>query len=478
MSYKSKSLEIQSRKTSQTISCASSLTCSMFSIRDDVSAQDSGLALHEMQGMKEENRELKLHIAKLQSELLAMLHTIEDQKVMIEKKEEDLHAFMNKSKMLEDHSSLLALRAHELAERKQLLENELEWRVEQLHDMKDNSTRERTRDAVQMKKMEDAMAVLKKMNDQLKEELKERDLHSQAKDIASAVICNCLQETYNEDLAQCIKTNNSLKEAISPLKSQVVDLETQLTESDYLLKETEAKCLLYEEKVSLLTLQLGEVETSTEMLKSELALKDKQIQSMEMKRTEEMKRLVDEANEKTMKEIIKNESLERVIARYRISQVELEEKIKEQQLILASKHDAFAKSSILKKASLLDFEQMNSKCEPIDLKDKYYTEGQELSRDYETLISEQDDNIHNSNDFKLKLKRSMEQCAELEMANKELEAKVEQLQLQLDERDEKIKQLNEQLTIFDEELLSKEITIRQLMMKKAKRRGLRRLICC
>ena len=47
---------------------------------------------------------------------------------MIDNKEEDIEASRNKSKMLEDHSSLLALHAHEFGERKQLLENELEWR--------------------------------------------------------------------------------------------------------------------------------------------------------------------------------------------------------------------------------------------------------------------------------------------------------------------------------------------------------------
>ena len=80
-----------------------------------------------MKGLKEENRELKIDNTKLQSELLTMSQTIQDQKAMIDNKE-DIDASSNKSKMLEDHSSLLALHAHEFGERKQLLENELEWR--------------------------------------------------------------------------------------------------------------------------------------------------------------------------------------------------------------------------------------------------------------------------------------------------------------------------------------------------------------
>ena len=66
------------------------------------------------------------------------------------------------------------------------------------------------------------------------------------------------------------------------------------------------------------------------VLKSELILKNKQL----------------ETNEKIMKEVMKNESLERVIDRYRISQEELEEKIKEQQLLLTVKQVTVDNSSI------------------------------------------------------------------------------------------------------------------------------------
>ena len=107
----------------QSISTASSVTCSIFSVKNDASVKESGLSINERQGIKEENRELKLHIAKLQSELLTMSQRIEDQKATVEKEEEELQASRNKQKMLEDYSSLLALHALELDGRKQLLEN-------------------------------------------------------------------------------------------------------------------------------------------------------------------------------------------------------------------------------------------------------------------------------------------------------------------------------------------------------------------
>ena len=479
VSRKSSSLEVHNHKTYQSYSCQSMLTYSISSMNDYVSGQDSGFHITEIQGLTEEKRELKLENIKLQSELFDMGKIIQNLRATIEKKEEDLQASRNRSKMFEDNSSLLAMHAHELSERKRLLEHELEWREEQLIGMKEkntkavmmlkeNNTREKTRNAVKIKEMEEAAAVLEKINDQLKEELKERDLQNQAKDIVSAVICNSLQETFNENIGQCLKNSNSLEGELSLLKTQVAHHESQLVESASLLQDSRVKCEMHEENVSLLSLQLDQAETAMGILKSELVLKDEQIETMEMTRTEEIKRLADEANEKIMKEVMKNESLEREIDRYRISQEELEEKVKEQQLLLASKQITVDSSFILEKASCMDFEQINPKFEITDGKDEHYTEEQECSKVNENGL----------NNLNLKLKCSMDKCAELDEANKELEAKVRQLRLQLDAREEKIKELDEQLTIFDEELVSKDITIGKLMMKKAKRRGLRRFICC
>ena len=489
VSRKSNSLEVHNHKTHQSFSSQSMLRYSISSINDNISGQDSGFQINEIQGLTEEKRELKVENVKLQSEIFDMKKIIQNLRATIEKKEEDLQASRNRSKMFEDHSSLLAMHAHELSERKRLLEHELEWREEQLSDMevknrkamlimKENNTREMTRDAVKIKEMEEATAALQKMNDQLKEELRERDLQNQAKDIVSAVICNSLQETFNENIGQCLNNSNSLEEELSLLKIQVAHQESQLAENASLLQDSRVKCEMHEEKVSLFTLQLDKAETAMGILKRELALKDKQIEKMEKMRKEEIKRLADEANEKIMKEVMKNESLEREIDSYRISQEELEEKVKEQQLLLASKQTTVDSSSKLENACRLDFEQSNPKCERNDGKDQHYTQGQQWPKVNENALNEQDEQIGILNDLQLKLKSSMDKCVELEEANKELEAKVKQLRLQVDAREEKIKELDEQLTIFDHELVSKDVTIGKLMMKKAKRRGLRRFICC
>ena len=63
--------------------------------------------------------------------------------------------------------------------------------------------------------MQEAAAVLMKINAQLKEELKERDLQNQAKDIVSAAISNSLQEAFNNDICQSRKHNNGLEKQLS-----------------------------------------------------------------------------------------------------------------------------------------------------------------------------------------------------------------------------------------------------------------------
>ena len=112
------------------------------------------------------------------------------------------------------------------------------------------------------------------------------------------------------------------------------------------------------------------------------------------------------------------------------------------------------------------------------LKDECYAEGQELSNIHKGLLNEQNENIQTLKDLKSKLKSSVEECVKLKAMNEELEATVERLQLKLDALDTRMKELDEQLTIFDEELVSKDITIGKLMMKRAKRHGLRGFICC
>ena len=527
MSWNKKCLEVHKQKASQSICSESTLTCSMSSSKVDVSVHDSGLEMNdEIKGLKDENRELKLKNAMLQSELLALEKTTETQKVSIDKREEGLQVSRQKLEMFEDHSSLMALHAREVSESKELLICVLEMREKQLDAMKRENTemmlkmeekhaKEMTHNAIQMKELKEAATELEGQNAELKKKLQDRDLDSQAKDIVSAVICNSLHENCKDDLGEYVKKNKCLENQLAMLQIKIVDQDSKIAESVSLLKELKEKCKMHENKESLLTLQLGKANNALEILDSELALKRREIEAMEMK-NKEMRKLADENEEKALEEVLRNELLEKEIARSRTTHVQLEEKLNEQEVLLTSKQTTFnailrgmattfeqeaAKhqeeiqemqikinegedwnSSLVDKASLLDLKLLRTKNELIDLKDKYYTKGQELKRENSQalakVLSEQAESFRTVNTLTSKLKHFMEKCRKLEEAKEELEANSGLLQLEVDSREDKIKELHEQLTICDERLHSKEMAIEQLSMKRPKRRGLRRLLCC
>ena len=527
VSCNKKCLEVHKQKASQSICSESTLTHSMSSIKVDVSVHDSGLEMNdEMQGLKDKNRELKLKNAILQSELLAVEKTNETEKARIEKREEGLQVSRQKWEMFEDHSSLMALHAREVSESKELLICVLEMREKQLDAMKKENTemmlkmeekhaKEMTHNAIQMKELKEAASELEGEKAEFRKKLQDRDLDSQAKDMVSTVMCNSLHENFKEDLGEYVKKNKCLEDQLAMLQIKIVDEDSKIAESISQLEELKDKCKMHENKESLLTLQLGKANNALEILNSELALKQREIEAMEMKNTE-MRKLADENEEKVLQELLKNELLEQEIARSRTTHVQLEEKLKEQEVLLTSKQTTFnailrgmattfeqeaAKHqeqiqemqikinegedcyiSLLDKASLLDLKLLRTKNELIDLKDKYYTKGQELKRENSQalakVLSKQAESVQTLNGLTSKLKSFMEKCRKLEEANEEFEANSGLLQLEVDSREEKIKQLHEQLTICDERLHSKEIAIEQLSIKRPKRHGLRRLLCC
>ena len=526
VSCNKKCLEVHKQKASQSICSESTLTCSMSSSKVDVSVHDSGLEMtDEMQGLKNENRELKLKNAILQSELLAVEKTTETEKARIEKREEGLQVSRQKWEIFEDHSSLMALHAREVSESKELLICVLEMREKQLDAMKKGNTemmlkmeekhaKEMTHNAIQMKELKEAATELEGENAELRNKLQDKDLDSQAKDIVNAVICNSLHKNFKEDLGEYVKKNKCLEDQLAMLQIKILDQDSKIAESVSLLEELMEKCKMQENKESLLTLQLGKANNALEILDSELALKQTEIEAMVMKNTE-MRKLADENEEKVLEELLKNEPLEQEIARSRTINVQLEEKLKEQEVVLTSKQTTFnailrgmattfeqeaAKhqeeiqemqvkikegeawnSSLVDKASLLDLKLLKTKNELIDLKHQYYTKGQKLKRENSQalakVLSEQAESVRIVNAVTSKLKHFMEKSRKLEEANEELEANSGLLQLEVDSREDKIKQLYEQLTICEERLYSKEMAIEQLSMERPKRRGLRGLLC-
>ena len=109
---------------------------------------------------------------------------------------------------------------------------------------------------------------------------------------------------------------------------------------------------------------------------------------------------------------------------------------------------------------------------------EYSKKNKSLEDELENLkiqILDQNSKIVESVSLVEKLK---ERCRQLEETNKELETHSERMLLEMDSKEANIKQLHKQLSICCERLHSKEIVIEELLMKKPKRRGLRKLLCC
>ena len=211
----------------------------------------------------------------------------------------------------------------------------------------------------------------------------------QAKDIASALIFKCLHETFNEDLAEISKRNTSLEVELENLNIQLLYQNSKMFENVSMVENLKENCKMPENQESFLKLPLGKANNAVEILYNEVALKNREIKAMEIKKTQKFRKLLHEKEEKVLKESLNNQRLEQEVARLRTSQVELEE------------------------------------------------------------------------------------------TNKELETRSERMQLDIDSKDANIKQLHEQLNICCERLHSKEISIKELLMKKpSKRRGFRKLLCC
>ena len=164
--------------------------------------------------------------------------------------------------------------------------------------MKEENTREKRRNALQLRRVEAAVAALEEKNAELKKELEEKNLYNEVNDIVNVLICKSTRESVNNDLAECLKKNTSLEDELALMKTQIVDKESQMTESMRLLEESREKCKLYEEKLSLLAVQMDEASTTSARLENEVFFMQKEKNSMKMWNTDEESRgLADNAQD-------------------------------------------------------------------------------------------------------------------------------------------------------------------------------------
>ena len=91
----------------------------------------------------------------------------------------------------------------------------------------------------------------------------------------------------------------------------------------------------------IVTVQLDETNKAIEIFENELTFKETKIESMEKWNIEETRGIADEAQNKILRELLRTDVLGKEMAKYRMKQAELEEKVKEKELLLKSSQDTF-----------------------------------------------------------------------------------------------------------------------------------------
>ena len=560
-------LQLKDEKAApHSISRESILTCSTASIKEDVSGQDSGLDINEIDGLKGEYEELKVENSKLQSEMLTMKEEIKELRAMVGERDEQLETSKRTCKMYEDHSSLLAFQVYELSERREILEDEVNVREDKMEEMevknkemvvrmeekhnaemmkkmiklekmeklvgkvkeenarmkKDNSRMEEDNgrmkeeiarmeeDIARMKddnsRMEEDNARMKEDNARMKEELVEKDLHNEAREVARAVIVQSLTATFDEDVRECLEENARKEDELEVMKNRIADLKSNIADS----------CKSYEDQASSLTSQLKEASKKRKHLEDELFLKEEKVNIMQAKINEEIKKVIQEQNEKMIKDVLKIGSLQEENARYRMEQVEMKKQLQEMKVHLDAKQvandaivgamsityeeevvgyqnqihelqrkieeDDILQSSLAEKGKLLQSKLSNAQRELRDMKGLLSSKVEELLREntmsHIQFLDEQTEKVNNLNDFKLKLELMMTECGRLKELNTYLEGQKGELQVELNSKEEKVKHLDMQSAILFDRLAAKDMVINQLLQKKPRRRGIRRLFCC
>ena len=523
----------QAHKASQSDSRESILTCSMASMKDDVSEQDSGLDINEVQGLKEENQELKLENAKLHTERFAMGKKIEDQKAKIAERENELQLLSQ----FDDHSTMLALQVQELFETRTALEEELALKGKQLEqldakstemikDMENNHNKEMEKEAIKVEKLKELVVMLKRDNAELMEELTQKDLQMEAKKTESEASLQAIRKNFEEEIERVGKEKENMLVELTNLKEKVNDETAKIEENGKELAAIEEKCELIANTKSILTVKLQEISKARGRLENELVLKCKELRDIKSLCDEEMKKVKDEHDAEMARKALKIENLEQEIKKchedYDTIKKTLEDKELEVQLKEMVKEAIFAamestytvdtekyqktieemeikmsdaedwRIAQLEKERLMTIEIENIKQELMVLqkaKDDSEKGNRSLVCKIDDLIAQKEErnaeflaelerlkNINNA--LKDELERVENTCARFKESNSNAEKLADDLKTQLRSERNRVTELDKELVLLSETLSEKEAKIDQLFNAKLKKRGIRRFISC
>ena len=502
-------------------------------MKDDVSEQDSGLEINEIQGLKEENQELKLENAKLHTERFAMAKRIEDQKAKIAEKENELQLLSQ----FDDHSSLLALQVQELFETRAALEEELALKGKQLEQldakstdivkqMENNHKKEMEREAIKTEKLKELAVMLKKDNTEIMEELKLKDLQMEAKRTESEALLQAIRKNFEEEIEKVGKEKENMLVELTNLKEKVNEETAKIEENGKELAAIEEKCELLAHKKSILAVQLREISKAKGRLENELALKCEELRDIKSSCDEEIKEIKDEHDVEMAKKAMTIENLQQEIAKchedYDTIKKALEDKELEMQLkemvkeaIFAAMESTYAvdtekyqrtieetetkmsdaeewKAAQLEKEKSMTIEIENVKQEIMVLqnaKDEREKENRSLVCRIEELTAQREagdaeflaelERLKNINiALKEELERVESTCERFKESNSNAEKLAGDLKTQLQSERNRVTELDKELVLLSETLSEKEARIEQFLKAKLKKRGIRRLISC
>lgn len=442
------------------------------SAKRSISEKDSGLDIQDKERQVDEIRGLKLENTKLQAEIIALKKQNEEKQEQEDQSAEKLEALKQKSKMFEDHSSLLAFHNNELTEKIHILEDELEFRNEQLESaektnaeltkkLKDEHETKTIRNTRKVEGFEKQVKAVKKQVRGQKSTVKERDEELEAS---------------KHRISEIRSPMFALRARDVPRKKGI----DQPTVRDGQLSGLEMR---YENSVREIKLaNIIEVEKlgqEIEYLREEIS-KHRAVQAD----------LKNELYETGLQMQAKQITSDAIISALRINhEEEVEKREKEIQTKLeAEQEKSREEEDRQRRNELADTRKEVQKLRRVGKKNE--NEKRWLKYSIDVLHSEnaqvhfkvhdeKERRKNNRHSYRMKMKGMEMKCLRYEDSNMQLTNEKVDLEMQLQNRECQIKKLEDEMNILNETLDQKDLEVAEITRKMAERkRGLLRIFSC
>ena len=459
----------------------------------------------------------------LMEELDDLKKQVDGQKAIIDKNTKELNLSIENCKIFADQSSVLISKVYESSKGKEKLGNELKLREEQLEDLKiknmeaakktqEEHGAEVRKKVLEIEGLEKNLAMLKRTNAQVTEALKKSNHEMHARETAHNLVVKAMKVRSDEDLEKVNRRNKTLMAEVNNLQKQVEGQKAIFAENIKELKTSKEKCKELAIEKSALALQLENAGKVRKGLEKEVDEKDKKLGEKEVLFEEEIKQMKIAHSVNMTKKVLKIERLQKEVTKYHRDQTEKKKELMEMELKLRAKqvaNDAIIaameitckaetekyekeikelkrkvsdeerlKESHIGEQKLMIIELAELKEELHDLKiirERYRKERHRLSSKideliiengevYKNLLEEREDKEISDESFIATISGLDKECARLEDCNSKLE--------------KELGIFKEQLVIEENTVMDLEREVEQLLAKKSKKRGIRKLLCC